>query len=988
MGRRPGRRARGAVQRVPGLAAARRRRPRGPDRGGHRAGTAAPGARLPRAPARRPPRAGARRRDPRTRHPDRRRRRPRRRGPRGGGPPAAHLRRPLLRAVLWEPEDGGAPVLQLTTHHMVVDGRSADLLGRDLAALYAGRDLPPAVPFDTALRRELRHAEDDASARAEAERRFAERLADGRAAGVLFPGGGERAGAAGSHREYRLPAALADTLARIADDAGVPAFTALLGAFAAALSRASGHRSFLVAVPAYGRGGDQEEHSVGCFVTTVPLRVDLDPGRPVRDWLRELNQEVRAALGRSVVPYPRLADLCRQAGGPDAVPTVTLAYQNWERDPAGSAATAGPGWEPVYRRGQRGHFDLGLEVTDTGHGLEVLANHRTAVLTPDQVDGFVEDLRRSAAELAHGADATLGDLLDPAAGTLTARIAATVRRCPDAVAVEDRDSALSYAELQAVSDDIARRVDRAAGPGEPVAVLMHRTARLPAVLLGILKSGRPYVPLDESYPSERLGLVVERAGCRVALADRELTWLLPQNLHVIDPQQPGEPGPPGTYAAPGPAPDDLAYLMFTSGSTGQPKGVAVTHGNVVHTLEAIAATVGVDAHTPARLLAVTTVCFDISVLELFLPLLTGGTVVVAERADVVDARRLARLLTERDIGLMQATPAGWQLLVEGGWQGRGTLTALCGGEALPPNLAAALAERTAALWNVYGPTEATIWSTIAPITASGPVHLGDPIGATRLLLTEVDGHRPPAPGEPGELWIGGAGVARGYWRQPELTAQRFTGHPLSPEGGGRWFRTGDLVRRDEAGRLVFLGRADSQVKVRGHRMELGEIEEVLGRHPAIARVLVAVRGEGASARLLAVAVPRAGADLPALRELREFAAAVLPPWMLPDRLAAVAELPLTPNGKVDRKAAVALADGTAPTPAAAPAPRPRPPRRSRRSRRPRPPPCRRLRPPPCRRLRPPPCRRRPLFRRPPPRPTADGPGTRPAPPAVRRDAGR
>ncbi|MFF9142266.1 amino acid adenylation domain-containing protein [Streptomyces albogriseolus] len=813
---------------------------------------------------------------------------------------------PLLRAVLWEPEDGGAPVLQLTTHHMVVDGRSADLLGRDLAALSTGRELPPALPFATAVRREVRRAEDDASGRAEAERRFAERLADGRAAGVLFPGGGERAGAAGGHREHRLPAALADTLARVAEDAGVPRFTVLLGAFATALSRTTGHRSFLVAVPVYGRGGGQEDHSVGCFATTVPLRVDLDPGRPVHAWLRELNQEVRAALGRSVVPYPRLAELCREAGGPDAVPTVTLAYQNWERDAAGTAA--GAGWEQVYRRGQRGHFDLGLEVTDTGHGLDVLANHRTAVLGADEADAFVEELRRSAAELARGAGGTLGELLDPAAGTLTARIAATARRLPDAVAVEDRDTRLSYAELQQVSDEIARRVHHAAGPGEPVAVLMHRSARLPAVLLGILKSGRPYVPLDESYPSERLALVVERAGCRVAVADRELTWLLPQGVHVVDPRGPAGPdvphGPPPTP----PTPDSPAYLMFTSGSTGQPKGVAVTHGNVVHTLEALAATVGVDERAPARLLAVTTVCFDISVLELFLPLLTGGTVVVAERADVTDARRLARLLTERDIGLMQATPAGWHLLVEGGWTGRGTLTALCGGEALPPNLAAALAARTAALWNVYGPTEATIWSTIAPVTASGPVHLGDPIGATRLLLTEVDGRRPPAPGEPGELWIGGAGVAQGYWRQPELTAERFTGHPLSPEGGGRWFRTGDLVRRDEEGRLLFLGRADSQVKVRGHRMELGEIEEVLGRHPAIARVVVAVRGEGPTARLTAVAVPQAGAGLPALPELREHAASVLPPWMLPDRLAAVAGLPLTPNGKVDRKAAVALAD--------------------------------------------------------------------------------
>jgi amino acid adenylation domain-containing protein len=413
-------------------------------------------------------------------------------------------------------------------------------------------------------------------------------------------------------------------------------------------------------------------------------------------------------------------------------------------------------------------------------------------------------------------------------------------------------------------------------------------------------------------------MVVEGAGCEVALADRDLTWLLPQRLRIVDPRdiRADTAAPTGTTGTPA-APTDLAYLMFTSGSTGKPKGVGVTHGNVVHTLDAIAARVGIDERAPGRLLAVTTVCFDISVLELFLPLLVGGTVVVAERADVVDARRLARLLDTRKITAMQATPAGWQLLVDGGWSGAPGLTALCGGEALPGNLATALVERTGSLWNVYGPTEATIWSTIARVTHTGPVHLGEPIGATELVLTEVDGHRPPAPGEPGELWIGGAGVAQGYWQRPDLTAERFTAHPVRAVGGGRWFRTGDLVRRDEEGRLLFLGRADSQVKIRGHRVELGEIEAVLGAHPALARAVLAVHGEGPSARLLVIAVPRTGESLPSLGELRDFASSTLPPWMLPDRLVAADGLPLTPNGKVDRKEAVRLAaQGALPQPGA------------------------------------------------------------------------
>ncbi|MFE1948880.1 amino acid adenylation domain-containing protein [Streptomyces sp. NPDC059524] len=827
---------------------------------------------------------------------------------------------PLLRAVLWEVA-GERPVLQLTTHHIAVDGRSADLLRRDITALYEAHvrgvsaGLPEAGSPAAALRRERDAAEP--AVWAEAERHWSTRLADATPAGVLFPGGGEQAGAAGAHREYTLPGSLTAALGELARAADVPRFTAWLGAFALSLTRATGRRSFLVAVPTYGRSSAQDEATVGCFVNTVPVRVDVDPALDPAAWLRVLGRSVREALAHAALPYPRFAALCRAAHGDDALPTVTLAYQNWERDDVPAPA----GWEPVHRRGQQGHFDLGLEITDTPDGTEILANHRTAVLDGAGVDRFVEDLRRTAVDLAAAARTTTGtsvaDLLDPAAGTLVTRFAATVRRCPDATAVEDHAERLSYAELDALSDTVARRVDAAARPGEPVAVLMHRSARLPAVLLGILKSGRPYVPLDDSYPSERLSLVVEGAGCAVAVADRDLTWLLPGRLTTLDPADLRDDGGTGAPAGSPPAPTALAYLMFTSGSTGRPKGVGVTHANVVHTLEAIAAKTGIDERDPARLLAVTTVCFDISVLELFLPLLTGGTVVVAERTDVVDARRLARLIESRGITAMQATPAGWQLLVDGGWSGADGLVALCGGEALPGSLATALTGRTGSLWNVYGPTEATIWSTIARVTDDGPVHLGEPIGATELVLTEVDGHRPAAPGEPGELWIGGAGVAQGYWRQPGLTAERFTGHPVRATGGGRWFRTGDLVRRDEAGRLLFLGRADSQVKIRGHRIELGEIEAVLSAHPALARVVLAVRGEGPSARLLVIAVPRAGSPLPDLAALRDFASASLPPWMLPDRLVAAEELPLTPNGKVDRKEAVRLAAQETP---AAPSP--------------------------------------------------------------------
>ncbi|GAA3078852.1 hypothetical protein GCM10020000_75580 [Streptomyces olivoverticillatus] len=630
--------------------------------------------------------------------------------------------------------------------------------------------------FADALRRERRDAE---RGHADAEAFWTRRLT-GLTADALFPEGGEQASAAGAHREYRLPGELSQLLSRTARSAGVTPFTVLLGAFATALGRSTGRRSFLVAVPTYGRASQDEDAMVGCFVNSVPLRIDLDPARPVTDWLAALHEEVRGAVAHASLPYPRLAGLCRAGGGEDAVPTVTFAYQNWVREHDADGVGA-PFAAPAYRRGQRGHFDLGLEVTATATGIDVLANHRTQVLDGAAVDGLVDDTRRMVVELARAGEGSgrLGTLLDPGAATLVSRFADTMRRSPDRAAVEDRTETLDYAALDALSENVARRVSAACPPGEPVAVLMHRSARLPAVLLGILKSGRPYVPLDDSYPADRLEMVVTGAGCSLAVADADLARLLPADVRVLPAAEALSDGAP--QAADGlrtaPRPTDPAYLMFTSGSTGQPKGVSVTHGNVVHTLEAIAATTGIGAAD--RLLAVTTVCFDISVLELFLPLIEGGTVMVADRATVIDAVRLAATIGSRGITAMQATPAGWQLLLDGGWPGREQLTALCGGEALPPNLARQLARRTGSLWNVYGPTEATIWSTIARVT-DGPVHLGDPIGATDLVITEVDGTAAPAAGAPGELWIGGPAVAQGYWRQPDLTAERFTGHPASP----------------------------------------------------------------------------------------------------------------------------------------------------------------------------------------------------------------
>jgi amino acid adenylation domain-containing protein len=774
-----------------------------------------------------------------------------------------------LRAVLHRPSN----VLQLVTHHLVVDGRSAELLRDDLDALYRSVELPPVVGrFADSL-----HAEQAVSAErlTECTEFWKSRLA--RVSGQpLFAGATDRSGA---HREYTIPAY------------GDRSFVLLLAAFATALARKTGQRSLLISVPTYGRSSADLDDAVGCFVNSVPLHIEFDPSKSTVDFMAELREQVRGAVAHADLPYPKIAELCG-----DAAPTVTFAFQNWRRAEDRRELLT----DLVHQRGQQGHFDLGLEVTETAAGLEILANHRTAVLSGDDVDRLVDDMRKFAAELSGNAVRTVADLLDPAAGTLVGRFEAAAARTPDAIAVEDAQQRLTYREL----DDLVRRVATAVTaetqPGEPVAVLLDRDVVMPGVLLGVLAAGSPYVPLDSSYPAERLALVLEGAGCKVAVVTAEQVHLLPADVTPLLVEDLG----PALPSERRPSPDDLAYLMFTSGSTGKPKGVGVTHGNVIHTVDAIGARIGWTERD--RLLAVTTVCFDISVLEIFLPLITGGTLVVAERTTIVDARRLASILEDKRISVMQATPAGWQLLLDGGWAGKKDLVALCGGEALPEHLAQALVSRTRRLWNVYGPTEATIWSTIAAIDPAGPVHLGDPIGGTDLVITPS-----------GELWIGGPAVATGYWQQPDLTAQRFGPHPLRADAGGRYFRTGDLVRLDDHGRLLFIGRADNQVKIRGHRAELGEIEAVLDAHPDVARSIVTLVGEGAEVRLTATVV----ADpAPSLEVLRRFAETRLPSWMLPDRLVVVDAMPLTPNGKIDRKAVAAqLTAPAAPPTGSAPA---------------------------------------------------------------------
>ncbi|MGH7678900.1 MAG: non-ribosomal peptide synthetase, partial [Gemmatimonadaceae bacterium] len=413
--------------------------------------------------------------------------------------------------------------------------------------------------------------------------------------------------------------------------------------------------------------------------------------------------------------------------------------------------------------------------------------------------------------------------------------------------------------------------------------------------------GAAYVPLDPEFPAARLAYMLEDAGVRVIVSQRSISARLPVGDRKViwlddlerDALFDEAPKSAATF-------DDRAYVIYTSGSTGLPKGVEVRQSNVVNFLNAMRERPGIDPGDV--LVAVTTPSFDIAVLELFLPLVTGATVVIAPSDTVMDGAKLGALLRESGATMMQATPATWRALLDAGWRGQSGLKALCGGEALAPELARKLLPLVGELWNMYGPTETTVWSTCARITdAGGIVPIGSPIANTVFRVVDRRGQQVPV-GVPGELLLGGAGVASGYLGRSELTEQRFVSDPTGQASGMRFYRTGDLARLRPDGQLEHLGRLDDQVKVQGFRIELGEVESVLAALPAITEAVVSVYSdEEGDARLVAWVVYRPGEQLTG-SEVRRYLRHQLPAYMVPGLIVQLDAVPRTNNGKVNRRA--------------------------------------------------------------------------------------
>jgi amino acid adenylation domain-containing protein len=806
----------------------------------------------------------------------------------------------------------------LCAHHIVADGWSVRLIARELAAWYAvfagAAPVPPARLgpdyFDYAAWH--RGWIDGGAADSQVDY-WKHRLAGHPGSMDLaadFPRPAKPS-SAGEAVRREVPADLGRRIAALARSRRATPFMVQLAAFLLMLRRHGGGDDPVVAVPIANRHHPDAADLVGTLVNTLPFRLSLDAAEPFVELLDRVRDAAFEMQAVQDAPFERIVEAVRPERARDRTPLAQVMFDHQEL-PVAENWHGGLRCSPYLAHRGAVQFDLALIWF-------VLADRQLAVLefrsdlfradtAAAMLDRYLATLDEVCREPALPVRSICGlaerDLLqllsvgegpvrpDFPLATAPERIAAACRRLPGATAVVCGETALSYADLDRLSSSLAAALAaRGVHPGDRVALMLDRDLLLPVALLAVWKAGAAYVPLDPANPPERLALVLEDQQPIHVLASPGLLDRLPADTAAIVLEPSMTEGTAGALALP-PAPADTAYILYTSGSTGRPKGVVVSHGALANFLLSMQEEPGF--REGDRLLAVTTVSFDISALEIHLPLLAGGTLDLVPGRESRDPAALIRRLEETRPQVMQATPATWRMLIDAGWQGNPGMKILCGGEAMDLPLARRLLPLGQELWNLYGPTETTVWSTIWKVPPDPErILIGQPIANTGIVIAGSDG-APVPPGVPGELTISGAGLADGYWRRPDLTDTHFT--QAAGAKVPRRYRTGDLARWLPDGSLECLGRADGQVKVRGFRVELGEIDAAMMSHLGIAEAAAVLAGE----RLVGFYRPVVSGLDPA--ELLEHLRARLPDYMIPAPLLPLDRMPLTASGKIDRKA--------------------------------------------------------------------------------------
>ncbi|WP_316168801.1 MULTISPECIES: non-ribosomal peptide synthetase [unclassified Bradyrhizobium] len=787
---------------------------------------------------------------------------------------------PLLRAKVIRLGDR-EHLLIVTMHHIVSDGLSMGLLISELATLYDAfiqrqpSPLPePVIQFADFVQWQ-RTALDEETLKKHVDY-WKMWLRDAPAA-LELPIDRPRpktTSSAGAALNFTLSPDLAEKLRAFVRREQVTLYMVLLAAFQLLLKRYSGQLDIMIGTPIAGRPRREFEGLIGLFVNTVVMRTDLSGDPTVRELLKRVKDVALGAYEHQGLPFATLVEELMPSRDPGRHPLVQVFFA---LQPPALPVKAFGGltltrYEEVKTAAK---FDLSLYMTPEDHALEGqieyasdlfdrttierLAGHYQALL-----EAMVVSPERRLSELAMLPATERHRLVEEWNATTVAvprdvcihdLVARQAELTPNAVAIIHEDQRLSYRDLDGRANRLAHHLrEIGVGPEVVVGLCVERGPDMVVGLLGILKAGGAYLPLDPSYPRERLAFMMSDVGASVLVTQADLVGAWPDHdgdVVLIDADWKNIESRPATApVGHGPSPDNLAYVIYTSGSTGTPKGVLVTHAAVINFLHEMAKAPGIDSSDV--LAAVTPISFDIAALEIYLPLTTGARVVIVPRRVAVDGFELTRVLDESGATIVQATPSTWRLLAEAKFRPAQPLKCLCGGEAMPVDLPAQLAQMASSVWNMYGPTETTIWSTVCRLDPARDVVIGHPIANTALYVLDEDYNVVPI-GVVGELYIGGAGLARGYWHRPDLTAERFVPDPFGD--GTRLYSTGDLVRYRADGHLEYLGRIDHQIKIRGYRVELGEIEAALADHEDVAQAVVVAGGEDAGRHLIAYVVP-------------------------------------------------------------------------------------------------------------------------------------
>ncbi len=811
--------------------------------------------------------------------------------------------------------------LVLTAHHIICDGWSMGIILEELGSFYSSflqekkPDIPQPETFSSYVERELAFIE---SPEFERTQKYWLKQYEKSVPTISLPTDFPRPKSRtfkGNRLDFRIDSDLVADLKTVGVQSGASFVVTLLAAFEVFLFHKTGQDELVLGLPAAGQSQSGKTQLVGHCVNLLPLRSKLAADIPFNAYLKNRKEEIFDAYEHQQFSFGQLLQKLAISRDPSRVPLVPVMF-NIDMGMANAVAFNGLSYKLSSNPRAYEAFELFLNATGTEDELILEWSYNTSLFKPATIAQMMASFKEVMNEIAANPKVKIGDIIkvdDSAYSKLNDTLVSypklplhelfvkQAKITPLNQALKFQDSEVTYENLEKQVNQLSHYlVEQGVRNGDYVAVSLPRSIELVVTLIAIMKCGAAYLPLDPNFPSQRLKFMLEDSGAKFLIATKEFSSFFKSNSKVLLSEDIFQnlAQYPITSADISVDIDEIAYMIYTSGSTGKPKGVMVTHKNLVNFLYSMMNEPGIKETD--KLLSITTISFDIAGLELFLPILKGATVVIASEETAKDGRLILELLQKESITMLQATPSTWQMLLDTGWENPLFIKALCGGEALPERLAKNLLVRVNELWNLYGPTETTIWSSVKRIMMEDDlITIGHPIANTQLYITNEQNQLVP-PNTIGEICIAGDGVSKGYWNRLDLTNEKFIKNPFDTELGRTLYRTGDLGKLLHTGEVQCLGRIDNQVKIRGHRIELGEIEQAVNRLEGVNASVVIVDKDLLVANIISTQLD----SLPetTVSKWKKNLAEILPSFMVPQEFNLLSEFPVTPNGKIDRKA--------------------------------------------------------------------------------------